>query len=365
MTRTVELGVFMPVASNGFLMSCYTPRYQPTFEMHREIAVTAEEIGLDYLFWMGKWKGFGGESGFWEGSLEPLSLLSGIATATSRVKLFATISPLLFHPVVASKMLATIDDVSQGRAGINIVTGNTLDEYEQMGIVPEGYSARRYEYADEWVTVLKRLWTEERVTHHGQFFHLEDCVSRPKPVRRPYPYIVSAGISDEGLGFAAKHSDYSFQGPRREQMAKVRSLAAGYGRGIRICTNLFLLQRDTDAEAEEELRLIRENIDQEAVDNLIASFNRDQRPSYEMRMQFLKDPSNVGFGSGKPVTGSPETIARKLASLILDDGMDGLQFTFIDFVEGLYAFGDKTLPILRQLLARADVVTGSQALAAA
>jgi pyrimidine oxygenase len=355
----------MPVASNGFLMSCYAPRYEPTFELHREIAITAEQIGLDYLFWMGKWKGFGGASGFWESSLEPLSLLSGIATATRRVKLIATISPLLFHPAVAAKMLATIDDVSQGRAGINIVTGNTLDEYEQMGLVPDGYSERRYEYADEWVTVLKRLWTEERVTHEGEFFHLKNCVSSPKPVRAPYPYIVSAGISDQGVAFAAKHADYSFQGVRPELMARTRAMAAEHGRSIRVCTNLFILQRDTDAEAEEELSKIREQVDHEAVDNLIASFNRDQRPSYEQRTQFLKSPSMIGFGSGFPVAGSPETVARKLASLVLDDGMDGLQFTFIDFIQGLHDFADETLPTLREILGREQVITGTQTLAAA
>ena len=121
----------------------------------------AEDIGLDYLFWMGKWKGFGGETGFWEKSLEPMTLVSAIAACTTRLNLFATINPLLFHPAVAAKIAATIDDVSGGRFGFNVVTGNTLDEYEQMGVVPEGYNEQRYDYAEEWTTVQQDVTQKE------------------------------------------------------------------------------------------------------------------------------------------------------------------------------------------------------------
>jgi pyrimidine oxygenase len=92
MTRTVEFGIFMPVASNGFLFSKHAPHYHPTFDQHRRIALLAEKIGIDYLFWMGKWKGFGGETGFWEQSLEPMTLVSGIAAVTTRIRLLATIA---------------------------------------------------------------------------------------------------------------------------------------------------------------------------------------------------------------------------------------------------------------------------------
>ena len=177
MTRTVEFGIFMPVASNGFLFSKHAPHYHPTFEQHRRIALLAEKIGIDYLFWMGKWKGFGGETGFWEQSLEPMTLVSGIAAVTTRIRLLATINPLLFHPTVAAKMITTIHEVSNGRFGINVVTGNTLDEVEQMGVVPEGYGEYRYGYADEWMEVLYRLWSEPRVSFDGRFFHLSNCGS--------------------------------------------------------------------------------------------------------------------------------------------------------------------------------------------
>ena len=362
--RKVELGLFMPVASNGFIFSKRTPRYHPSFDLHQRIAAVAEDIGLDYLFWMGKWKGFGGETGFWEQSLEPITLISAIAARTSRLKLFATINPLLFHPAITAKMIATIDDVSNGRVGINVVTGNTLDEYEQMGLVPDGYNEHRYDYAEEWTAVLKALWTQEKVTFDGRFFHLTECVSSPKPRQKPYPLIVSAGTSDEGLRYGAKHSDYAFLGIRPEEIAKVRLYAAEENRTIKIATNIFLLPRDTDAEADREFALLYEQLDFEARDNLIASFDRDNRDSYGKRTSWLKAPNVIGFGSGTPVVGTPATIARKLADLILESGVDALQFTFMDYLKDLTVFHLRIAPVLKELLEREGVSIGVRTLTA-
>ena len=157
----LELGVFLPIGNNGFLMSKTAPQYAPSFEMNKQIAVLAESFGFDFVFSMSKWRGFGGETGFWDTTLESLALMTGLAAVTSRIGIIATIQPLLFPPAVAAKMIATIDDVSKGRFGINIVTGSFLDEYEQMGALPDDYNVKRYKYAEEWLHVVKRLWTEE------------------------------------------------------------------------------------------------------------------------------------------------------------------------------------------------------------
>jgi pyrimidine oxygenase len=338
----------MPVASNGFLFSRNAPRYHPTFDQHRRIAQLAEATGLDYLFWMGKWKGFGGETGFWEQTLEPMTLVSAIATTTSKIRLLATINPLLFHPAVAAKIVTTIQDVSGGRFGINVVTGNTLDEIEQMGVVPEGYNEWRYAYAEEWMQVVDKLWREKRVTFDGRFFHLTNCVSEPKP--KPMPAVVSAGTSDDGLRFAAKHSELIFIGMRPPLIAKVKEFAAENGRSIKVSTNAFLVMRATDAEAEAAYRLIEEGIDREALANVRHSFDRDARLSFQTRTAYLREPAPVGFGMGLPVFGSPQTIARKLTSLIVEHGFDGVQFTFVDYLEDLETFRLEIAPLLQPML---------------
>ena len=206
----------MPVASNGFLFSKHAPHYHPTFDQHRRIALLAEKIGIDYLFWMGKWKGFGGELWFWEQSLEPMTLVSGIAAVTTPVSIAGDDQSIAVSP---DRSRQDDHDHSRGQQWplwySNVVTGNTLDEVEQMGVVPEGYSEYRYGYADEWMEVLYRLWSEQQVSFDGRFFHLSNCVSDPKPRQDPPPAIVSAGTSDEGLNFAVRHSELIFIGTGR------------------------------------------------------------------------------------------------------------------------------------------------------
>lgn len=183
----LELGVFLPIGNNGFMISRTAPQYAPSFAMNKQIAVLAETLGFDYVFSMSKWRGFGGATHFWDTTLESVALMTGLAAVTSRIGIIATMQPLLFPPAVAAKMAATIDDLSNGRFGINIVTGSFLDEYDQMGILPPDYGPHRYRYAAEWLHVVKRLWTEEAVTFDGEWFHLRDCRSSPRPVQNRIP----------------------------------------------------------------------------------------------------------------------------------------------------------------------------------
>jgi pyrimidine oxygenase len=353
--RTLELGVFMPVGSNGFLMSEAAPRYHPTFELHRAITQKAEAIGLDYVFSMGKWMGFGGKTEFWKETIEPITMGAALAVVTSRIKIFTTINPLLFQPAVAAKMIATIDGISGGRYGINVVTGNTMEELEQLGVVPEGYSDYRYEYADEWMTAIKLLWTQERTTFKGRFFTLTDCVSDPKPVQKPSVQIVSAGLSGAGLAFGVKHSHYQFMSADKGQIDLLRKAGEGREAPIKASTNMMLVFGDTDAEAEAKLKALIAGRDNQALDNLIASFERDNRGSYQSRTDYLREPYVVGFGNGRPVMGTPKTVAAKLAAIALETGLDAIQMTFIDFLEGLEIFGAECLPELRRILAAEGV----------
>ncbi|MEN3150775.1 LLM class flavin-dependent oxidoreductase [Neorhizobium sp. IRAMC:178] len=363
--RTLELGVFMPVGTNGFLMSTTAPRYQPTFALERTIATLAEEAGFDFLFSMGKWMGFGGRSGFWEQTIEPVVMSAALASVTNRIKLFATINPLLFHPVVAAKMIATIDEISGGRFGVNIVTGNTLEELEQMGVVPEGYETFRYEYADEWLTVVKQLWTQQRLTHDGRFFQLTNCVCDPKPIQKPYPPIISAGLSDEGLRFGAKHSNYQFVGARPEKVDHVKAFAAEEGRDLKVSANMLIVAGSSDQAAHDRFERLLDGRDNEAFDNLIASFERDNRGSSEGRTSFLRNPRMIGFGTGAPIIGSYDTIAEQLAHVATDAKFDAIQLTFIDFIDDLKDFGRQIYPGLKARLARHDIRLGQDVAASA
>ena len=94
------------------------------------------------------------------------------------------------------------------RAGLNLVAGSNPTDQGQMGLWRDLDHGGRYRLAKEWITVAKRLWTEERVDHKGEFYELTDCMSNPKPAK--VPPIICAGASDSGFRFtAAKRVDPS------------------------------------------------------------------------------------------------------------------------------------------------------------
>jgi pyrimidine oxygenase len=345
MTKRLELGVFIPIANNGWMISRTAPQYMPTFDLNRQICQLAEQLGFDFVFSMSKWRGYGGETRFWDYSLESLTLMAALAAVTRTVKIYASVQPLLIPPAVAAKMAATIDDISAGRAGINIVTGAYLDETAQMGLLPANYDSYRYEYAAEWIDLVRRLWTEESVTHRGNYFHLEDCRSDPKPLQKPHPDIVCAGISEAGMRFTSRHGSHSFLGGRTLEEVivlgkRMKELAREAGRSVKTYTVVTLIQGESDAHANELFEYYCSGADTEALQNVVAMM---KGPSGELVQDIAK--KFVFFGC-QPLTGGPDTIASVLNWFAQDGGLDGVMFCFPDFIKGLNDFQDRVVPVL-------------------
>src|SRR5579871_6122785 len=250
----VELGVFLPIGNNGWIMSNTAPQYMPTWELNRDVTLLAEEAGLDYVFSMAKWRGMGGVTRFWDFTLESLTLMSALAPLTERIRLIGSVSPTLTHPAVFAKVAATLDEISHGRFTLNIVSAGNEAEYGQMGLHPEGFESYRYEFTEEWLHVAKALWTEPSVTFKGRFFQLDDCRSDPKPVQRPFPPIVCASGSERGQEFVAEECDAIFVGGDPDRLrvstARQRALAAARGRVVKTHALVLLVIADTDEDAQ-------------------------------------------------------------------------------------------------------------------
>src|SRR5947207_1617865 len=132
------------------------PQYKPTFELNMRTTLNAERYGLDFVLSMIKLRGFGGKSEFWDHNLESFTLMAGIAAVTSRIRLYATVPTLCIPPAIAARMCATIDSISGGRFGLNVITGWQRPEYSQMGLWPgDEYFAHRYDYAAEYVQIMQ------------------------------------------------------------------------------------------------------------------------------------------------------------------------------------------------------------------
>jgi len=92
----------------------------PTFELNKYVTVQAEKYGLDFVLSMIKWRGYGGVTEHWDHALESMTLMAGLAAATSTIDLYGSVQPLTFHPAVFARMCATIDDISGGRYVSNV-----------------------------------------------------------------------------------------------------------------------------------------------------------------------------------------------------------------------------------------------------
>lgn len=346
---TKVFGVFLPVASGGWIVSSASPRLDGLWPQNRDAAILADALGLDFVMSMGKWRGFGGETNHWGVSLESVTLMAAIAQATSRVQIWATLHTLLHNPAVAAKMIATLDHVSGGRAGLNIVSGAYQGEFEQMGAWrPELDHDARYDLAAEWTTVVKRLWREPRVDFHGRYFTLQDCVSAPKPLSQPK--LICAGMSEKGLAFSADAVDACFIGGRDERetagaAARARALAAEAGRHLEIYAMCTVVLGETDAQAEAEARRFRDGVDLGAVIGMVRSYggpaNGDNAMTARAQGAFMTQAA----------IGSPATCAERIEAFVRTCDLDGVMLAFPDYEASLRRFGDEVLPHLRRAFA--------------
>src|SRR5271168_946927 len=191
----MQVGIFIPIGNNGWLISTTSPQFKPSFDLNRVVVQKAERYGFDFALSMIKLRGFGGPTEFWDHNLESFTLMAGLAAVTSRIKLYATVPTLAIPPAIAARMASTIDSISHGRFGLNVITGWQRPEYSQMGLWPgDEYFSRRYRYAAEYVKVLRDLWERGVSDLKGDFFTMTDCRLSPRP--QADMKIICAGQSD-------------------------------------------------------------------------------------------------------------------------------------------------------------------------
>src|SRR5579883_2844702 len=338
----LDFGIFIPIANNGWIIS-KSSQYMPSFSLNKEITLKAESYGFDFAFSMVKWRGYGGETQHWDYALESFNLMAGLAAVTNTIDLYASIAIPTIHPAVVAKMAVTIDDISNGRFGINIVSGWNKLEYSQMGLLTDdSYLSYRYEYATEYVQILKMLWQQGRVTYRGRFFELDDCLCRPRP-SRDIP-IVCAGQSDRGIQFTAELGNYNFVLGELATVSdinlRLKQKAHTYNRTVGTYALFTVVAAATDAEAEARVGDLAENADISAIQAWGGALATDRDGGMAKAMQaeiFMGIPTIIG---------SYATVAAKLDQLASETTIDGVLFTFPNFVEDITAFGEFVMPLL-------------------
>jgi len=347
----LEIGVFIPIGNNGWLLSENAPQYQPTFELNKQIVLAAEKYGLDFALSMIKLRGFGGKTEFWDHNLESFTLMAGLAAVTSTIKLFATSATLVMPPAIVARMASTIDSISNGRFGLNVITGWQRPEYSQMGLWPgDEYFSRRYQYLSEYVEVLRELWTTGRSDFKGQFFKMEDCRVSPRP--QAAVKIICAGQSDAGLAFTAKYADYNFAlgkgintptafAPVNERL---KAATDKTGRSVASYLLFMIIAEETDEAAMAKWEHFKSGADQEAIAWLAHQGAADKSADTNVRqLSDLTSAVNLNMGT---LVGSYANVARMLDEIAAVPGTGGVLLTFDDFIKGVTNFGECIQPLM-------------------
>jgi len=349
----MDIGVFIPIANNGWLISTTSPQYMPTFDLNREIVQKAERYGLDFALSMIKLRGFGGKSEFWDHALESFTLMAGLAAVTTRIRLYASVAALTIPPAIVARMASTIDSISHGRFGVNIVSGWAKGEYDQMGLWPgEVHFARRYDYSTEYVRIMRELWETGRCDFKGEFFQMNDCRLSPQP-QTPIK-IVAAGQSPRGMQFGAEFCDYNFTlgsgvntpaayAPTNKQML---AAAARTGRDVGTYVLFMVIADETDEAAMAKWQHYKAGTDLDALAWMSDQAGADPNAAEGSTAKAIAVPEGaINFNMGTLV-GSYASIARMLDEAAAVPGTKGIMLTFDDFLIGMEQFGQRIQPLM-------------------
>ncbi|SDT02199.1 LLM class flavin-dependent oxidoreductase [Bradyrhizobium canariense] len=351
------VGLFLPMQEGAWSPSRAPRSTSWTFDYIARCTIRAEELGFDLAFGLAQWLskgGYGGEMRFREHEIDPIIANTALAAITKSIVLINTVHILYaWHPLHLAKFGAAIDHISGGRWGVNVVTGYKPSEYRMFGLAPIEHDLR-YEMADEFTTIMKRLWADdEDLTFDGRYWKTERAFLAPKPGPRR-PFLVNAASSGAGLDYAAKHSDIIFitspsgADPFKaceslpSHNAKIKSLANGYGRKVKTIINPHVICRPTEKEAKAAYQEILENEDTVAADNFVKTFVSGDTASWRghSRAQWV-------IGGNVHLVGTPEQIVDWFIKLQAA-GCDGVQVNFFDYLPDLEFFGKEVFPLMKQ-----------------
>ncbi|SDU80224.1 LLM class flavin-dependent oxidoreductase [Gordonia westfalica] len=349
----MKLGVFAPTLSTGWVISTASPQYRPSWFLMQETALKAEHYGFEFLLAPNKYKGMGGETRFWDYALDSFTTMAGLAAVTRKIQLIPSISLLSVPPVYAAKQVVTVANMAgPGRFGVNIITGWEKPEWESMGLWPgDEYFEYRYDYAAEYMTVMKELWATGQSDFKGKFFQMNDAKLEPHFGDEMDVAVVCAGQSDKGMVFTSQFADYQFMGGKLDhaelvgQIARVRTAGEQAGRTTEAYPLYQCVVRDSLEECEDVIGNWRENQDYPTVATMTGHASMDSSGDANSLHATLSKSDN--FMLWEVIKGDPKSVAEQIRAISEVEGVGGVMFTFQDYQTDLDRFGTQVMPLLK------------------
>ncbi|MCW2495656.1 LLM class flavin-dependent oxidoreductase [Jatrophihabitans sp.] len=284
---------------------------------------------------------------------------AALIAQTRRLKFLVAFRPGLVEPALAAHMAATFQQLSGGRLLLNVVTGSS--GAEQRGFGDRLDHDARYTRAEEFLEVVRRLWSGAEFDHHGWFYELEKAALREPPEQLPEVYL--GGSSPAAYEVAARQADcyLTWGEPPKlvaEKVARIRERAAAQGRAIRCGLRIHVITRDTSAQAWADADRLIAGLDEAT----IAASQRRLRTLEsvgQQRMLALHGGSRddlvvapnlwagVGLmrgGAGTALVGSHDEVAERIDEY-RQLGIDEFILSGYPHLEEAYAFAEGVRPL--------------------
>lgn len=353
--QAIKFAYWVPNVSGGLVVSKIEQRTSWSIDYNRKLAQLAEVAGFEYALTQIRFTaGYGAEY-----QHESVAFSHALLAATTQLKVIAAILPGPWKPVLAAKQLATIDQLTGGRIAVNIVSGWFKGEFNAIG---EHWLEHdeRYRRSQEFIQVLKGVWTQDDFTFKGDFYRINNYTLKPKPLALPHPEIFQGGSSRAARDMAARVSDWYFTNGNtpeglKAQIDDIHAKAAVNQHTVKIGVNAFVIARDTEEEARAVLQDIIDNADVEAVNAFGHAAQQAGKSSIEGEGNWAKSTFedlvqyNDGFKTN--LIGTPQQIAERIVALKAL-GVDLVLAGFLHFQEEVEYFGRRVLPLVRELEAR-------------
>lgn len=335
---------------------------------------------------------------------DPLQLIPAMAAATEHLGFGVTASVSFEHPYPFARRMSTLDHLTNGRIGWNIVTSYLNSGALNLGVSGQEAHDRRYEIAEEYLEVVYKLWQASwdddavvadpvtgvyadpsrvrPIAHEGEFFRVPGIhLSEPSPQRTPF--LFQAGASARGLAFAAKHAENVFvAAPSRavltKQVAGLREAVAAAGRdaaSVAVINQQTVIVAETDAEAQRRLKeylevastvgaltlmsgwtgidfstldadAVLRDQDSNAIQSVVKAFSAAD-PDREWTVREIAEYARIG-GDGPVIAGSAATVADALEEWVDETGVDGFNLAAAAVPETFEGVVDLLVPELQK-----------------
>jgi len=275
-------------------------------------------------------------------SLDAWTLAPAVAAVTERLELMLAVRPNYHSPSLAAKAISTLDTIAPGRISLNVVSSWWKDEASQYGAPFDVHDAR-YARTEEWLTVLRRLLTEDTVSHAGDLYQLEGCILEPKPSHPPTVYM--GGESPRAKEVISAYGDaYVMHGDRPEVIAaKVADLNArrqALGKPPMLFgVSGYVICRDTEAAAAAELARV---LDVRSSPDAYASYQDFVAGSQLESQVSLEEYSVSNRGLRAGLVGTPEQIIERVREYE-QAGVDLMLLQFSPQREEMARFGAQVI----------------------